>query len=326
LIREAKSIRHRPASIGLSGVRILGLNIGSRLLTAGLIGGVVSRFRRISAAGIVFSALSLLGGVAAVPASATSTSNHNPNNYLALGDSVPFGYNPLLVTPGVNPDVFVGYPQLASNLFRPRKKLFNASCPGETSTSLITGTRPDNGCQDYREFIGPLHVSYPGSQLAFAESYLAANPRTGLVTMMIGANDLFLLIDRCGGADHVTCIVKHLPGLLSTLYSNLTSIYSGLRAVGFKGELLAVTYYSTNYADPVGTGVISEIDATLAAATEAFGGKAADGFGEFEQAASAFGGDSCAAGLLIHLTATTCDVHPSPTGAALLADAVRDAS
>jgi lysophospholipase L1-like esterase len=291
------------------------------------------RFGRRSAAvtaGIVLAGLSLLGGITAAPASAASTSNStsnsNPNNYLALGDSVPFGYNPLLVTPGVNPDVFVGYPQLASDLFRPRKKLFNASCPGETSTSLITGTRPDNGCQDYRQFIGPLHVSYPGSQLAYAESYLAANPRTGLVTMMIGANDLFLLINSCGGATQVTCIEDGLPALRDTLSSNLRTIYSGLKAAGFHGELVAVTYYSVNYADPVRTEIITKIDETLAKVTQAFGGKVANGFGEFQQAAEAFGGDSCKAGLLIHLTPTTCDVHPSPAGAALLAVAVRDAS
>jgi lysophospholipase L1-like esterase len=277
-------------------------------------------------AGIVLAGLSLLGGITAAPASAASTSNSNPNNYLALGDSVSFGYNPLLVTPGVSPGVFVGFPQLASDLFRPRKKLFNASCPGETSTSLITGTRPDNGCQDYRQSIGPLHVSYSGSQLGYAESYLAANPRTGLVTMMIGANDLFLLIDSCGGSANVACIGAGLPGLRDTLSSNLTTIYSGLRAAGFKGELVAVTYYSLNYADQVGTGIIAEINATLAKVTQAFGGTVADGFGEFQQAAAAFGGDSCAAGLLIHLTPTTCDVHPSPAGAALLAVAVRDAS
>jgi hypothetical protein len=284
------------------------------------------RFGRLWAAGIVFAGLGLVGGLTAVPASATSTSNHNPNNYLALGDSVPFGYNPLLVTPGVNPDVFVGYPQLASDLFRPRKKLFNASCPGETSTSLITGTRPDHGCQIYREFIGPLHVSYSGSQLDFAESYLAANPRTGLVTMMIGANDLFVLIDSCGGAAKVTCIEAGLPGLLDTLSRNLDTIYSGLRTAGFNGELVAVTYYSLNYADPVGTGIIEEINMTMAKVTEAFGGMVADGFGKFQQAAAASGGDSCAAGLLIHVTATTCDVHPSQAGAALLAGALRDAS
>jgi lysophospholipase L1-like esterase len=220
----------------------------------------------------------------------------------------------------------VGYPQLASNLFRPRKKVFNASCPGETSTSLITGTRPDNGCEDYRQFIGPLHVNYSGSQLEFAENYLAANPRTGLVTMMIGANDLFLLIDSCGGATNVPCILAGLPGLLNTLSANLTTIYTGLMAAGFHGELVAVTYYSTDYANTLDTAVITLLNTTVANVTEAFGGKVADGFGELEQAAAPFGGDTCAAGLLIHLTPTTCDVHPSPAGAALLAEAVRNAA
>jgi len=266
----------------------------------------------------------LLAAVPAVPAAAASQSNSNPNNYLAMGDSVPFGFNPLLAQPGVNPDVFVGYPQLASELFRPRKKLFNASCPGETSTSLITGSRPDNGCQDYRQFIGALHVAYSGSQLQYAQGYVAANPRTGLITMMIGANDLFLLLDSCGGV--IGCVEAGFHGLLVTLQTNLITIYSGLRQSGFHGEFVVVTYYSLNYADPVGTGLIGAIDGVLGDVTLAFGGKVADGFGAFQAAAAASGGDSCAAGLLIHLTAATCDVHPSPAGAALLAQAVRAAA
>jgi hypothetical protein len=267
----------------------------------------------------------LLAAVPAVPAAALSESNSNPNNYLAMGDSVPFGFSPLLVQPGVNPDVFSGYPQLASDLFRPRKKLFNAACPGETSTSLITGTRPDNGCQDFRQFIGALHVAYSGSQLQYGESYVAANPRTGLITMMIGANDLFLLLDSCD--NNLGCVAAGFPALLNTLKANLITIYSGLRQAGFEGEFVAVTYYSLNYSDPVGTGIIEALDGVLAGVTQAaFGGKVAGGFGAFQAAAAAFGGDSCAAGLLIHLTATTCDVHPSPEGAALLAQAVRAAA
>ena len=242
-----------------------------------------------------------------------------------MGDSVPFGFSPLLVQPGVNPDVFVGYPQLASDLFRPRKKLVNASCPGETSTSLITGSRPDNGCQDYRQFIGALHVAYSGSQLQYAEGYVAANPRTGLITMTIGANDLFLLLDSCAG--ELGCVTSGIPGLLVGLKTNLITIYSGLRQSGFHGDFVAVTYYSLNYNDPVGTALVEAIDGVLAGVTHAaFGGKVADGFGAFKSAAAAFGGDSCAAGLLIHLTATTCDVHPSQVGAALLAQAVRAAA
>jgi lysophospholipase L1-like esterase len=263
--------------------------------------------------------------VPALPASATAASNSNPNNYLALGDSVPFGYNPLLVRPGVNPSSFVGYPQLAASLFRPKLKVFNASCPGETSTSLITGTLPDNGCQAFRG-IAALHVSYQGSQLQYAEEYVAANRRTKFVSLMIGANDLFLLQDTCvkAGGNVNGCIQAGLPRLLGRLQTNLKTIYGGLRAAGFKGDFVAVTYYSTDYADPVVTGGVAAVNLVLAGVTQSFGGKVADGFGTFAAVAGFFGGNTCKAGLLIHLTPTTCDVHPSPVGAALLAFAVRE--
>ncbi len=196
------------------------------------------RFPKPLGAVVVVAMLAITTGVAAGPASAISQSNSNPNNYLALGDSVSFGYNPLLVAPGVSPRVFVGFPQLASDLFRPRLKVFNASCPGETSTSLITGSRPDNGCQDYRQYIGALHVAYSGSQLSYAESYVKANPRTGLVTMMIGANDLFLLSDSCAGSPNPdACIFAGLPALLTTLSTQPHDRLHGTTPRRIQGDL-----------------------------------------------------------------------------------------
>jgi lysophospholipase L1-like esterase len=208
------------------------------------------------------------------------------NNYLALGDSVSFGFNPLLEQPGVSADVFVGFPHLASEQFVPPKDLVNASCPGETSTSLITGSKRDGTCRDYRHRIGALHVAYSGSQLSFAKRYLAANPRTGLVTVMIGANDLFQLIDTCGGSTDPTCVESGLPRVVS----------------------------------------MSRVNATITSVTYAFGGQVADGFGKFGKAVSHFGGDPCRAGLLIQNSDGTCDIHPSRLGADLLADAVIDVS
>lgn len=283
------------------------------------------RFSSFRLAAVGSALACVLALVPVVPASAHSASDSHPNNnYLALGDSVPFGYNPLLVTAGVDPSVFVGYPQLAATLFRPKLKVFNASCPGETSTSLITGARPDNGCQDYRHYIGALHVSYTGSQLDYAESYVAANPRTKFVSLMIGANDLLLLQEACviAGGDVNSCITNGLGPILLTLRTNLTTIYAGLRAQGYRGDFVAVTYYSTNYRDPIVTGAIAAVDVVLAGVTKVFGGKVADGFGTFAKAAAPYGGDTCAAGLLIRLTLSTCDIHPSPAGAALLASAV----
>ena len=278
--------------------------------------------------GVVSAVLAgLLALVPVLPVSATSTSTPNADSYLALGDSVPFGLNPLLIRLGTNPRIFVGYPQLASNLFIPALNVFNASCPGETSSSLISGTRPDNGCRDYRLFIGALHVSYPGSQLQYAKMHVAANPQTRFVSLTIGANDLSLLHDSCMARvppeDVDGCTVQGLPSLLGTLRNNLTAMYAGLRAAGFTGDFVAVTYYSIKYRDFFATGTIAAVDGVLADVTRAFGGEAADGFGAFAAAAAPFGGDSCKAGLLIRRTVDTCDIHPSPAGAALLASALR---
>ena len=84
--------------------------------------------------------------------------------------------------------------------------------------------------------------------------------------MMIGANDLFLLLDSCAG--DLGCVTSGIPGLLDTLKTNLITIYSGLRQSGFHGEFVAVTYYSLDYSDPVGTGVVAAIDGVLAGVTQ----------------------------------------------------------
>lgn len=267
----------------------------------------------------------LLALVSVVPASAAGRSAAHQNDYLALGDSVPYGFDPLLVVPGVSPTAFVGYPQLAATLFHPGLTVTNAACPGETSTSLITGTIPDNGCQAYRQFIGALHVPYTGSQLSFAEGFVATHPRTRVVSLMIGANDLFLLQGACERTAPTAvdpCVLAGLPALLATVRENVSTVYRDLRAAGFHGQFVAVTYYSTDYRDRVVTGSVAALDGVLARVTRAYGGTVADGFTAFARAAAHDGGDTCAAGLLIHLTPTTCDVHPSQAGAALLATAL----
>jgi hypothetical protein len=70
-------------------------------------------------------------------------------NYLALGDSIAFGFNPTLMPnppapPWPNPNQFTGYPEIVSQL--ERKTEANAACPGETSGSFFDVAFPDNGC------------------------------------------------------------------------------------------------------------------------------------------------------------------------------------
>ena len=264
---------------------------------------------------LIFTAVTLFvmlaAAMLAAPAvrSALAASSQAPD-YLALGDSVAFGYSPL-VDPS-DPRNFSGYPTSAARALK--ENLTNASCPGETSSHFIDLTGSDNGCGAFRAKF-PLHVAYSGTQLAFADSFLTSHPTTQLVSINIGANDLFVLQRTCLG--NINCIKNGLPGMLNTLAANLNTIYHHIRTLdGYHNQLVALTYYSLNYspANSTANAIISEVNNVVAQVTLAWGGKVADGFGAFAAiATAAFGFDSCAAGLLIETSASplTCNIHPS---------------
>ena len=217
-------------------------------------------------------------------------------------------------------DNYVGYPDFVADSLR--DILTNAACPGETGSHFIDLTAPDRGCGFFRANF-PLHVDYAGTQLAFADAFLAAHPMTRLVTIDLGANDVANLRDACSGDP--SCILGALPAVLATLSANLDTIYGHLRTVdGYHHKLVALTIYSTNYADQALTGVIALLNGVVAARTIAWGGIVADGFGAWAAAAAPYGGDTCAAGLRI-VTSTaplTCDDHPAAVGHQLLAQAI----
>jgi lysophospholipase L1-like esterase len=178
----------------------------------------------------------------------------------------------------------------------------------------------DNSCRPYRGAF-PLHVDYTTAQLDYAVAYLRGHPNTKLITINLGANDLFVLQKQCNFV--TACILSGLPALLQQLGKNLQAIYTQIQAAGFHGQLVALTYYSRDYRDPLGVTVISLINNVVAGATLTAGGRVASGFSAFATASAPFGGDPCAAGLLIRLTPTTCDIHPSPKGRDLLAKTIQ---
>ena len=107
------------------------------------------------------AAVLALASLTAAPAEARPTHG----GYLALGDSVAFGYRPGAVTPPsdyLNPANFRGYAEKYASLHGLR--LANASCPGETTASMLTPGAQSNGCENslgspagYRTLF-PLHV------------------------------------------------------------------------------------------------------------------------------------------------------------------------
>lgn len=261
--------------------------------------------------------------IALLAAPPTRAWDDSGRHYLALGDSVAFGSNPLLDFRDANN--FIGYPTHVADSLDDR--LANVSCPGETSSHFIALTGIDRGCGAYRK-VFPLHRSYTSSQLDYADAFLQTHPDTHVVSLDIGANDLFLLEDVCGGAANTSCILAGLPALLALVSSNLDTIYGHIRNQdGYRHNLVALTYYSLNYADQTTTYVTSRLNAVVAARTQAWGGVVAEGFDAFAAASALYGGDTCAAGLRIvkSVSPLNCDIHPTQLGRRILARAVLEA-
>jgi lysophospholipase L1-like esterase len=263
----------------------------------------------------------------ALPASAAPAAAPT-GTYLALGDSVAFGYIPSQAVPPPNyndPSSFVGYPEDTARALR--LTVANASCPGETTMSMIAVGAQSNGCENslgspvgYRS-VFPLHVSYHDTQMAYAVRYLLAHPATQLVTINVGANDGFIC--QATTPDHC---VSEFVALLKQIELNLKTIYSAIRGqANYHGPLVAVSYYSLDYENLLLTAEVRAINFAIAKATRASGGVVANGFGAFAIASALHDGDPCAAGLLIKLPDGTCNIHPSPAGHLVLATAIAQA-
>jgi lysophospholipase L1-like esterase len=243
---------------------------------------------------------------------------------LALGDSVVFGYITQAGHAYVNADNFIGSPEYLAELLH--MDTVNAGCPGETTTSFLSASAPDHGCRSFRAAF-PLHVAYSSTQLAFATAFLGQHPGTDLVTIGLGANDVFVLQDACAGAPNpAQCIQSGLPAVLGAVGSNMAVTLAQLRATGFGGVIVIVNYYSPDYSDPTQTAITALLNQAIAAPAMAYGAVVADVFSAFQSAVSnpAVGGKTCNAGLLNvdPQDATLCDVHPSQSGQRLIAKTV----
>jgi lysophospholipase L1-like esterase len=291
----------------------------------------VSGVRRLIGIGLTGTAVVVaVSLMPALPASAAPVTGPSADGtYLALGDSVAFGYVPPQAAPApdyFDPSSFVGYPEDVARALHLR--VSNASCPGETTASFLVPGAPSNGCENspgssvgYRTEY-PLHVQYRGTQMQYALRYLATHRHTRLVTIDIGANDVFLCQETTADACASTA---EFDAVLDEIQANLTTIYTLIRHVAhYHGLLVALTYYSVSYSDPAEVAGTEALDSVIASVTEKFGGKVADGFAAFEGPSAAFGGSPCAAGLLIKLPDGTCNIHPSPAGHLLLAQAIED--
>src|SRR2546425_5890066 len=128
----------------------------------------------------LFAALSLLV-LAALPASAsTSNPKFNPPKsfYLALGDSLAFGYQQskfIANFPTENPSAFVtGYVDDFAGMLQgidPAIETVNLGCPDETTSSFMAGGRPHTAARFW------LHSASRGARPGAAHTFLYAHPQ-----------------------------------------------------------------------------------------------------------------------------------------------------
>lgn len=299
----------------------LALAVGSR---GAAVAGSVRRpmGRRLAVTGLVVA----LGALAAAPAASAGLGSSVPrgSTYLALGDSVSFGYQEPTVVPApdyTDQSSFVGWPEHAGDALG--LKVTNASCPGETSASFRNVNAQSNGCENalgaphtgYRTRY-PLHVKYSGSQLAFAISFLRKNPKTRLVTLMIGANDLFLCQKLTPSACTATADQQKLFAFVA---NNVKVIVADLRKTRYTGRIVIMRYYSLNYGSSVITNAVRGLNAAVYNAAKPYKVSVADGYGQFHAGSIKSKNNPCTAGLLTQLSTGGCGVHPTWAGQSLLA-------
>lgn len=291
------------------------------------------KFRALAAVGAAAIAVTSLvalapsGSAAQVRRAAAPAPVRAGSVYLALGDSIPFGYREATSLPApkyTQANTLIGYPNLIANDLD--LHVANAACPGETTTSMINTSRPDNGCNHnatggpgYRAAGFPLHVSYTGSQLDYAMKFLKSHPNTKLVTLQIGANDG--LVCQATTEDHCTSPAE-LSALLAAIGKHVATILHRLRGTGYKGQLVIVNYYSINSASDDANANSLAVNAAVKNASAPYNVTIADAYALWAKASkNAAGQNTCTAGLETLLTGGGCGIHPSYAGQAVIATA-----
>lgn len=240
-------------------------------------------FRKLVLAPIgVILAAALLGA----PVASADGVAQPPRYYLSLGDSLSQGIQPN--ASGVIFETNEGY---ADQLYRrirggfPNLRLVKLGCPGDTTTSMLTGKGNAVAAKLFR------CNRTGGSQLIAAQRFLKAHHKRGevvLVTLDIGAND----VDGCTapGVNVGTCVAAGHKAIKT----NTPKILSGIRKSATKGTKLAAMtlydpvlggYFSANPATQAlakaSVGLLKSINATIASANKAGGFLTADVAGAF---------------------------------------------
>ncbi len=259
---------------------------------------------------LLAAALALLASLTAITTTAGATTKapakSTTHYYLALGDSLSVGYQPN--SAGVGKETDQGY---ANDLYAQVRtkvknlKLVELGCPGETTSSMLSGTG------------NPAAATFKcarkgGSQLTAAEAFLKSHSAAGevpLITIDIGANDVDGCVTNAGAglAAVETCVEKGV----AKLETNTPKILAALHKAAPKGSYtVAMNLYDPILADALSTdtseqglatlsiSLVKSINAAIAKADAAHGFRTADvadAFGTYDQTPESTAGTPLAA-------------------------------
>lgn len=238
----------------------------------------------------------------------------NPHYYMALGNSLSFGYQPNLDFSSGFADDIVNELNKAS-----ATEIINYACPGETTTTMIQG-----GCIGRYAHKG----SYTGSQLLAATAFLTKpryRGRVSPVTLEIGANDVLPDYDTatCSASakagddlatmdDNLTRVI--LPDLLDALKTPRGAIAGDLHLLNFYNPFAQICPSSSAYVHVLNDHLLADAQKYRVAVIDVY---------------SWFGGDTGMAQNICTFTwmcdPSFHDIHPTNAGYLRIAQAVESA-
>ncbi|HXF32691.1 MAG TPA: SGNH/GDSL hydrolase family protein [Solirubrobacterales bacterium] len=215
--------------------------------------------------------------------------------YLALGDSLAYGYHQALFQKELKEKGFVeaakfndGYVDdfaKGLKLLNPKLNVVNDGCPGETTETFIKGSGVGPGFCAGGPTGSPfpkafLHHAYPGTQLEDALA-IAEAPGTGTITLDIGANDILQFLGHtCGFPVTFSCSEAEVGAEIGHVVTNIGVILAQLRAAAPKAKIVFVSQYNPypTVLSPEGRGdaTVEALNAAIKSVAAGFGVKFAN--------------------------------------------------
>jgi lysophospholipase L1-like esterase len=180
------------------------------------------------------------------------------STYLALGDSLAFGFHQAQaeeelksgkVDPASFNDGYVDDFGASLRLLNPSLSIINDGCPGETTDTFINGSGTPGFCAG-----GPTGTPFPyaflhhpyttNSQLSDALAILAKTPKVSPITLDIGSNDVLqALVNTCGFPTK-SCTEAQVAALFAHIASNTGLILAQLHAAAPKAQIVLIGAYN----------------------------------------------------------------------------------